>query len=125
MHRTIPLILGLLLAGCDASTLEVDGSCVAAVNVDGTDFTSGGSPSVAPADVGEVHMEVTIYTGCQDQGWPTKEALEWAPGTSNFLPVGTQIHRVEGFPAAERLTHWSDVIDEWLPLAPLPRAAHE
>jgi hypothetical protein len=121
MHRAIPLMVGVLLTACGEATptVIVEGACVAAVNVDGVEFTDDDSPPVPPADVGEVHAVVTVYTGCQDQGRPTNEALEWAPGTSNFLPVGTQIHRVEGFSPTERLAYRADPIDEWLPLAPL------
>ena len=122
MRAPAALLFLTALAACGGSAVGVEGSCVAAVNVDGIDFTGGGLGSIPPDRVGTVHAEVSVYTGCQDQGWPTQEALEWAPGTSNFLPVGTRIHRVDGFSAHERLTYWSDVVDEWLALTPLPRA---
>ena len=119
--RAPAFLLLTALAGCGGSTLGLEASCVAAVNVGGIDFTGGGLPSVPPDQVGAVHAEVRVHTGCQDQGSTTKEALEWAPGTSNFLPVGTRIHRVDGFSAMERLTYWSDTVDEWLSLIPLTR----
>ena len=120
MHRTMPLVLGLLLAACGESSVgSVEASCVAGVNVDGTTFTSGGPHRVEPEDVGDVYMEVSVYTGCQDEG--VVRDGPWEPGVSNFLAVGTQLHRVDGFEPRERLTHWSDVIDEWLPLIPLPQ----
>lgn len=120
MRHPIPLLLGLLLAACSASTTSVTaGACIAAVNVDGVTFTSGATPSVAPADVGPVHLEVSVYTGCQDTPGPTWEATPWASGASNFLPVGTPIHRVEGVSPAERLAYRSDVLAEWLPLEAL------
>jgi hypothetical protein len=115
-RATVTLAVGLL-AACGEATLDVDGSCVAVVNVGGTLYTPASLPSVAPADVGPVHVEVTLDTGCLDQGQPS---VELGHGESNFLDVGTKIHRVDGFEPEERLTHWSDVVEEWLLLAPAP-----
>ena len=120
MRHPMLLMLGLQLAACGESTTSVTaGACIAAVNVDGVTFTSGMELSVAPADVGAVHLEVTVYTGCQDTPGATWETTPWVSGVSNFLPVGTPIHRVEAFSPSERLAYWSDVIHEWLPLEPL------
>jgi hypothetical protein len=114
---TVMLAAAGLLAGCDDSAFGVDGLCVAVVNVDGTFYTPASLPSVEPGDVGAVRIEVTLNTGCLDQGEPP---VELGPGDSNFLDEGTQIHRVAGFEPGERLTYWAPVVQEWLALAPTP-----
>jgi len=115
MHAKLALLLAAVLWACGPSTVDVSGGCIAAVNVDGVLFTGGESLRVAPADVGSLYVVVTRHTGCLDQGEP---ADPLGHGESNFLDVGTAIHRVVGFEADARLTYWSDVVDEWLPLTP-------
>jgi hypothetical protein len=105
------------MLACDGGSTGPEGLCLAVVNVGGVFYTTPASPpSVAPADVSDLFLEVTRDTGCLDQGEPSDEL---ASGESNFLPAGTALHRVVGFEPEERLTYWAPVVQEWLPLAPL------
>jgi hypothetical protein len=117
MRRAILIpALGLLVA-CGESTVAVEGSCVAAVNIDGTTYHPASLPPVLAEDVGAFYVEVTLNTGCLDQGEPP---VELGHGESNFLEVGTKIHRVDGFEPEERLALWAPIVGEWSPLVPHP-----
>lgn len=48
----------------------------------------------------------------------SEDANVLAPGESNFLPAGTTLHAVQGFPAEERLA-WLAPEGEWRVLARL------
>jgi hypothetical protein len=104
---TILVASGTLIA-CSGSPTDLEGSCAAVVNVDGTFLTAAGA--VVPADSVEgTYLEVTRHTGCLDQGQST-DPLD--SGESNFLPVGTELHRVVGFEPTDRLTYRGDS-GEW------------
>lgn len=106
------------VAACDDSPTRADGSCVAVVNVHGVFFGSNGPPAVDPETVSsEAFLTVTRSTECLDQG-ETSDPL--AHGESNFLPVGTTLHAIEGYGPEERLAVWSGLVAEWRVLAPVP-----
>lgn len=109
--------LGAALAACDEGPVGAEGTCVAAVNIEGVTFTSSGAPAPPSNAVASTpYLTITRNTGCLDQGQP---ADPLAHGESNFLEVGTTLHTVEGYDATERLVYWSDVVDEWLVLEPI------
>jgi hypothetical protein len=116
MRPTLAIIGLTLLTACGGSLLGVDGSCVAVVNVGGTLFTPLDSALVQAGDIEEVVVVVSLDTGCLDQGEPSSPL---GHGESNFLEVGTEIRRVTGYAAEERLTYWAPVVAEWLALAPV------
>ncbi len=114
----VRVVLGLLVAAaagaCGQSPTDVEGTCVAVVNVDGVFM--GTESGVVPADsVGDEYLTITRNTGCLDQGQP---ADPLAPGESNFLEVGTALHRVPGFGPTERLAYRIDT-GEWLAVTSL------
>lgn len=99
---------------CGSSLTDLDGTCVAVVNVDGVFLTTEGG--VLPADsVGDEHLSITRNTGCLDEGQP---ADPLGSGESNFLEVGTALHRVPGFAPIERLAYRIGT-GEWLTLTSL------
>lgn len=116
--RSVLLLLLLLvgLPGC-SDPVASDGLCLTAVNVGGVLFTlAEGDAPAAAAVVQEPLVTVTRNSGCLDQG---EADVELAPGESNFLPVGTTIHRITGYDADERLAVLYGVSGGWQALAPL------
>lgn len=114
IRALVPLAVTLGAAACGSSPVDLDRTCVAVVNVDGVFLTSEGS--VLPADsVGEEHLSITRNTGCLDQGQPVDPL---GPGESNFLEVGTALHRIAGFAPTERLAY-RIATGEWSTLASL------
>lgn len=109
------LVLAVGAAGaCGQSPVEVDGTCVAVVNVDGVYMTTEGG--VVPVDsVGVPYLTVGRSTGCLDQGEPNDPL---GPGESNFLEAGTELRRVAGYEATERLAYRIDS-GEWLAVSAL------
>jgi hypothetical protein len=112
-------VLVVALTACEGgpSGPTVAGLCVGVVNVGGVFYTHASGASAPAADIGDVHLTISRTTGCLDTGQP---ADPLAPGESNFLEARTALHRVEGYPAAERLAYWSPIVSVWLSLAPLP-----
>lgn len=95
------LLLAAVVSGCGESPVGVEGTCVAVANIDGV-FMTTGEGVLAPDSVGTRYLTISRRTGCLDQG-QASEPL--APGESNFLEVGTELHRVAGFAATERLAY--------------------
>ncbi len=114
MRALFPLAVAVGAVACGSSLTDLDGTCVAVVNIDGVFLTSEGG--VLPADsVGDEHLSITRNTGCLDQGQP---ADPLGPGESNFLEVGTALHRIPGFAHTERLAYRIGT-GEWLTLTSL------
>ena len=109
------VVLGAALACSSGSPTGVEGTCIAVVNVDGTFMTSVGDV-VAADSVTTTYLEVSRNTGCLDQGEPSDPLQS---GESNFLPTGTELHRVIGFEPTERLAYRIGT-GEWLLLASVP-----
>lgn len=117
MLRAMSALLLVGLAGCD-DPIAVNGLCVAVVNVDDVMFLQASEESPATAAVSsDIYLTVTRNTGCLDQG---EQAEPLSHGESNFLPVGTTLHQIEGFAPEARLAYWSSELEEWQVLAPDP-----
>jgi hypothetical protein len=110
------LFCAAIAAACGESPSEIDieGTCIAVANVDGVMMTTANGVLAADS-VGAQYLSVTRRTGCLDQGQPSQPL---APGESNFLEVGTALHRVPGFGATERLAY-QIFTGEWLTLTAL------
>ena len=116
--RRASILFGLLAVTACGSPTSTEGTCIAVVNVDGVFYGDAPDPRPTPAEVSsEPYLEITRNTGCLDQG---EQADPLGHGESNFLEVGTTLHRIEGYEPGERLAHWAPVIGEWLALSPLP-----
>ena len=109
----LPFFL-LVLSACDNPT-ELEGSCLAVVNVQGVFFTLA-EASATSEEISEApYLTITRNTGCLDQG---QVARELAHGESNFLAVGSTLHTVAGFEASEGLAYYAPVVEEWVVLVP-------
>lgn len=119
MIRPLFLLLLAVLAAC-SNPLATDGMCAAVVNIHDVMFVPSGDPSAGQATVSsDVYLTITRTTGCQDT--PGAEGPDDDPlahGESNFLAMGTTLHRVEGFGADERLAFRDDDMEEWRTLVP-------
>lgn len=116
MVRTLSaLLLALSLAGC-SDPVAATGACVALVNVNDVLYSPVEPPTVAAVS-SDIYLSITRNTGCLDTG---QQAEALSHGESNFLPVGTTLHQIEGFDPEERLAHWSSEFEEWQVLAPDP-----
>jgi len=123
MRRTsvITLLIGSLslFAGCRRGPTGVDATCIAAVNVHGVLYVPTSIPSLDSTKVEtDVYLTVTRDTGCLDQGEP---GASLADGESNFLPVGTTLHRITDTPPEWRLAYWEPEVHVWRALEPPPR----
>ncbi|MBR9991150.1 MAG: hypothetical protein KFH98_15420, partial [Gemmatimonadetes bacterium] len=63
----------------------------------------------------EPYLTISRNTGCLDQGQPGGDL---AHGESNFLAVGTTLHRIAGSEPHEALAVWRPLIEEWEVLRP-------
>jgi hypothetical protein len=105
-------------ASCSDPVTSADAACIAAVNVDGVTFRPvGGTTGYAdPSAVSpEAYLTIVRHTGCLDEGQP---AGELAHAESNFLAVGTTLHRIAGSEPHEALAIWLPLIGEWEILRP-------
>ena len=106
-----------LAAACSDSATGLEGMCLAAVNVDGVIFVESAADPPDPTSASSApYLTVTRNTGCLDQGEPSDPLMH---AESNFLEPGTTLHTIDGFDPTERLAVYYELIDEWLPLAPL------
>ena len=120
----LSLAVASTLVGCDGSTTAAEGLCITAVNVDGAMFTLIEAPLPAAEAVStEVYLTVTRDTGCLDQGEASDPLVH---GESNFLPVGTTLHEVDGYGPDERLAVWRGNEEEsgWRFLVPVYELAY-
>ena len=105
-------------ASCSDPVTSADASCVAGVYVDGVMFHPVGGPGgyADPSAVSaETYLTISRYTGCLDEGQPGGEL---AHAESNFLAVGTTLHRIAGSEPHEALAIWLPLIGEWEILRP-------
>lgn len=115
-RRSLLLMLVITLFGCGDSATGPEASCIAVVNIDGVFYGPDDADAADPTAVAtEPYLEITRNTGCLDEG-QVEDPL--AHGESNFLPVGTELHTIDGFDASERLAWWNDTLDEWSVLRP-------
>lgn len=117
LRVALPLLAGAAMLGvaaCGGSGTDVEGTCIAVVNVNGVFMTPSGA-SIPPDSVSDAYVSITRNTGCLDQGEPSSPLLH---AESNFLAVGVSLHRVLGFEPDERLAvqrptgEW-DVLVPW------------
>lgn len=103
--------LAAVTAACDLLTPPaVAGDCIAVVYLDGRYFVAmGTAESATDFSPGALYATVTRYRECQDtvtidESGAVEESIEpLEDGESNFLPEGTPLHRVDGYPPTERL----------------------
>jgi len=110
--------LVVMFASCSDPVASADGLCVAAVSVDGVMFHPvGGAGGYADASAvsSESYLRISRSTGCLDEGQPGGDL---AHGESNFLAVGTTLHRIAGFEPHEALAVFRPLLTEWEILRP-------
>lgn len=108
----------VVFASCSDPVATDDASCIAAVNVDGVMFHPVGGPAgyADPSAVSaEPYLTISRHTGCLDEGQPGGDL---AHGESNFMAVGTTLHRIAGSEPHEALAVWLPLIGEWEILRP-------
>ena len=109
-----------------SSSVGTDPSCLAVIELDGVRY--GESEVRAPLESNidsAVYAAVTRALACVDEPELAGQAGNLSapsavsesqiprPADSNYLPLGTTLHRVAGFDPTERLAYWSSTYLIW------------
>lgn len=115
IHLTVALVFAI--TGCSTpAEPEHPAMCAAVVQVQGILYTAA-SPQAAPPtglDQSEPFATVTLHDPTCDDALSTNESAEFSmqDGESNFLPVGTPLYAIDGYPATDRLA--TETQDGWV-----------
>jgi len=122
--RTSILLLGTAACAC-SSLVGTDPSCLAVLELDGVRYGESEIQTPLESDIDpQAYAAVTRALACLDEpglmgqggdvsapaaasGLPPRSA------DSNFLPLGTTLHRIAGFDPTERLAYWSSSYEIW------------
>jgi hypothetical protein len=110
-RAVLVVAVGAGAIACDSLTgPHESGSCIAVVLLEGRYYVSMGTTEGATDFTpGTLYATVSRYRECQDNfavdenGTIDNPPVPLGDGESNFLPVGTPLHRVDGYPPTERL----------------------
>lgn len=115
--RTVIAGILLILAACDGGPTDVSGTCTAYVFANDVTYVPIDEFVDGPTVSADPYFTVTRYDPeCRDQGGRHDPIY----GESNFLPVGTAVHAVEGFASLEKLAYWDENWLSWRVLIPPP-----
>ena len=91
--------------------MDVERSCVAVLMFEGRLYAIDGPLTIGALAPAEAVGSVVRDTGCNDTPEPgDPPGAPLRDGDSNFLPAGTTIHAVDGFPVSRRLAVRPDTV---------------